>query len=152
MISKPVFKGKRLALIFLAIFTVMLVFSVTFASEANHVKYKRVIADGINSSDLKMFSEKGCITKHSLRKGVSLDCPENITSFLNVRESRIFYLADLNADKQIEADKVWMNRITGSGVNVAVLDTGMDLDHPELADIMTRFLMTTTGTEAMWQE
>jgi subtilisin family serine protease len=134
MMTKPFFKGKRFALILLAMFTVMTVFSVTTALEVNFTTYKRVIADGVGPKDVLPFIQKGCILKHNIGKGISFDCPEGVISSLKVRESRIFKITDLNADKQIEADKIWPEGVTGSGVNVAVLDTGMDLDHPELAD------------------
>ncbi|MEU4092890.1 S8 family serine peptidase [Streptomyces sp. NPDC026673] len=41
-------------------------------------------------------------------------------------------LADSTA--QIGADKVWAEGNTGKGVKVAVLDTGIDAEHPDLAD------------------
>jgi len=95
---------------------------------------KRVIVDTITEKDIDFFKTKGCLIRHRLKDATSLDCPEDIISQLNVRQSRIFYIVDLDADKQIGADKVWAEGITGSGVNVAVLDTGIDTDHPELSD------------------
>jgi len=95
---------------------------------------KRVIADTISNKDIESFVSKGCFIKHRLKYTTSLDCPENIIGQLNVRESRVFHIVDINADKQIGADKVWAEGIDGSGVKVAILDTGIDTDHPELQD------------------
>lgn len=36
---------------------------------------------------------------------------------------------------RIDADKLWTTQITGLGVRVAVLDTGIDLDHPDLGTV-----------------
>lgn len=36
---------------------------------------------------------------------------------------------------RIDADKLWTPQITGLGVRVAVLDTGIDLDHPDLGTV-----------------
>ena len=33
----------------------------------------------------------------------------------------------------IEADKVWNNGVTGSGIVIGTMDTGIDIDHPDLA-------------------
>lgn len=95
---------------------------------------KRVIANTTFQKDIELFKTKGCLIRYKLKNETSLDCPENVLPQLNVRESRIFYILDINASKQIEADKVWAEGITGNGVKVAVLDTGIDTDHSELKD------------------
>ena len=129
------FEGKRLALTVLAIVLVigMMSYAVT-AEEHSGKKFKRMIAEEIGEKDIKLLKEKGCLVKNKLRRGWSFDCPEGIETGINAREARIFYVTDLAADTQIEADKVWSEGITGNGVKVAVLDTGIDTDHPELAD------------------
>jgi hypothetical protein len=96
--------------------------------------FERVIADNINEEAIRLFKNKGCLIKHKLRNSISFDCPESIVSELDVRQSRIFNIMDLAASGQIEADKVWADGITGNGIKVAVLDTGIDTDHPELQD------------------
>ena len=95
---------------------------------------RRVIAETISEKDINSFKAQGCLIKHRLKDRTSLECPENVISKLNVREARIFHIMDLNADKQIGADKVWAEGITGTDVKVAILDTGIDTDHPELQD------------------
>jgi len=99
-----------------------------------HSSMKRVIADTTLKQDIESLKAKGCLIKHKLRDSTTLDCPETIVPTLNVRESRVFHISDLNADKQIGADKVWAEGITGSGVKVAILDTGIDTAHVELQD------------------
>ncbi|MFH1210988.1 MAG: S8 family peptidase [archaeon] len=96
--------------------------------------YKRVIADKIAKEDINVLEGKGCILRHRLKGGASFECPQDIVPTLNVRESRVFHIVDLAADQQIGADKVWAEGVDGTGVKVAILDTGIDLDHPELQD------------------
>jgi subtilisin family serine protease len=97
-------------------------------------KMTRVIADTVSKENIKTLIENGCVLRHRLRERTSLECPEDKIEQLGVREARIFHILDLQADQQIGADKVWIEGITGSGVKVAVLDTGIDTDHPELQD------------------
>jgi len=97
-------------------------------------KMKRVIAATTLNQDIESFEAKGCLIRHKLRDSTALDCPEDIVPTLDVRKSRVFHILDLNADKQIGADKVWSEGKTGSGIKVAVLDTGIDTNHPELQD------------------
>jgi len=96
--------------------------------------FERVIADHADKKHIEMFKKMGCLLKHRLKGSASFECPEDILPRLNARKARIFHIMDLGADEQTGADKVWAEGITGSGVNVAVLDTGIDLDHPELKD------------------
>jgi hypothetical protein len=103
-------------------------------SEVRNTPLKRVIADGISEQDVRLYQEEGCVLKHRLQEAVSFDCPDAVIHGLKVREARIYHILDLNADHQIGADLVWAQTVTGAGVNVAVLDTGIDTDHPELRD------------------
>ncbi len=96
--------------------------------------YKRVIADDIDEDDIKLFKNKGCFIKHRLKHSASFECPEDVISKLKVREARIFHILDLEADQQIKADQVWAEGINGEGVNVVILDTGVDSSHIELSD------------------
>ena len=109
--------------------------------------YKRVIADEIDENEIILLENKGCLIKHRLKRSASFDCPENIISELNVRESRVFKIVDLEADKQIGADKVWLEGITGEGKDVVVLDTGVDSSHIELNDSIKSCISFVTGED-----
>ncbi len=100
----------------------------------NREVYERVIIDSVNEDIINSIKERGCLIKHRLSHLTSFECPKEIVPELNVREARVFHITDLNADKQIGADKVWAEGITGKGIKIAVLDTGIDTDHPELKD------------------
>lgn len=79
------------------------------------------------------FKIKGCEIIHELKDATALKCPKNIISSLKVREDQVFQIMDMEANVQINADDVWALGYKGEGVIVAVLDTGIDTDHPELA-------------------
>jgi len=104
---------------------------------ANEI-HKRVIAQGLTNEDVRLLKNSGCLRKHRLKHSDSFDCPEKVISKLKarlkVREARIFHIVDLKADQQIKADQVWAEGIDGEGVNVVILDTGVDSTHIELSD------------------
>jgi hypothetical protein len=106
----------------------------TQVSGSQNPHSKRVVADGISPEDVKLYEAKGCVVKHEFKDAVSFDCPTEIISGLKVREARVYHIMDLNADRQTGADLVWAKGVDGDSVNVAVLDTGIDTDHPELID------------------
>lgn len=104
------------------------------AIDSSPVLEKRVIVPTTSPWSKFSYGLMGCTVVHQLQDATALKCPSQIASLLNLREDRIFYITDLEADVQINADDVWTQEIDGTGVNVAVLDTGIDTDHPELSD------------------
>jgi len=80
----------------------------------------------------------GCKIIHELNDATAVECSEAavelMKKFVPVEEDRVYYIMDFDADKQIGADKVWAQGYNGSGVVIAVLDTGVDLSHQELFD------------------
>ncbi|MCK4808643.1 MAG: S8 family peptidase [Candidatus Aenigmarchaeota archaeon] len=91
----------------------------------------RVIAPTTSFIDKTIFRMKGCKILHELNDATALKCPPGV-AIKDARPDRIFHILDMEADVQIGADDVWAQGILGTGVNVAVLDTGIDMNHPEL--------------------
>jgi len=104
------------------------------ASNGNGKEMARVMADTTGITDKLIFRIRGCEIIHELSNATALKCPVNIVSKLKVREDPVIHIMDMEANAQINADDVWALGYTGSGVTVAVLDTGIDTDHPELVD------------------
>ncbi len=101
-------------------------------SDRNGKETTRVMADTTGFIDKLNFRLKGCEIVHELRDATALKCPTNIVSALKVRKDPELHVMDMEANVQINADDVWALGYTGTGVTVAVLDTGIDTDHPEL--------------------
>jgi subtilisin family serine protease len=93
----------------------------------------RVIAPTTSTIDRLIFKLKGCTILHNLNDATALKCPKGV-SIANSRPDRIFHSHDLEADVQINADDVWAIGYDGSGVKMAILDTGVDDSHIELSD------------------
>ena len=93
----------------------------------------RVIVDSATDYKIEELREKGCVLRHKLRNFASFECPQNV-QISGVRQARIFKIVDLQASQQIGADDVWEVGINGNGVDVVVLDTGIDSKHIELND------------------
>jgi hypothetical protein len=115
--------------LFIILATAMLLSQCAFAGGS-----KRIIYDGTDDKAIKELKDIGCILKHNLKGSSSFDCPAQASLGARVRESRIFHISDLAADTQTGADHVWAEGINGTGVKVAILDTGIDTDHAELSD------------------
>jgi subtilisin family serine protease len=98
-------------------------------------KRARLIAHTTFLPEKILLRLKGCSIIHELNDATAIECPEEIVSSLkNVEEDKIYHIMDLEADQQINADDVWSLGYNGSGITVAVLDTGIDTNHPELSD------------------
>jgi subtilisin family serine protease len=124
--------------IVLILVVTVLIFSEFATADGSPIQkpaYKRVIADNLDEKGIKQLEDFGCVVRHRLKKSDSFNCPESVMRELSgVREARVFYILDLQADQQIKANQVWADGVNGSGVNVVILDTGIDASHPELAD------------------
>lgn len=123
---------KKIVLLGITIIMLVLAAGITIASNKNGKEMVRVIADTTGIIDKLNFRIRGCEVMHELNDATALRCPTNIVSKLKVREDPIIYIMDMDANVQINADDVWELGYTGSGATVAVLDTGIDTDHPEL--------------------
>ncbi len=98
----------------------------------------RVIALTTSENRIASFQGQGCSITHRLRVATGLLCPTPVGQEL-VRSGQalvdeLLQPHDLAADVYVKADQVWPSGITGTGVKVAVLDTGVQDDHAEVAD------------------
>ena len=92
---------------------------------------QRVIAQ---ASDADALVSEGC---NLIKKGkvvASLKCPDAVVSAKALEPDLEVFAVDAGSVQQINADDVWALGYNGVGRIVAVLDTGIDTDHPELAD------------------
>lgn len=58
---------------------------------------------------------------------------DTLQKFNAVPDKR-YNITGINSDKQINANELWSSGFTGSGITVAVLDTGIDYTHVQLND------------------
>jgi len=122
--------------ILFSILTAVLLSSMVLAitdMKISDIKHNRVIARTNSIIDRTFFRLQGCKITHELKDATSLDCPEDV-KIPNSEPDVVLHIMDLSADSQIGADKVWDLGYTGTGVTVAVLDTGVDYTHQELSD------------------
>ncbi|MFH0955874.1 MAG: S8 family serine peptidase [Candidatus Falkowbacteria bacterium] len=105
---------------------------IVMAPNGNGKEMARVMADTTGIMDKLIFKMRGCQIIHELSDATALKCPANIVSKLKVREDPVLHIMDMEANVQINADDVWASGYEGTGITIAVLDTGIDTDHPEL--------------------
>ena len=118
---------------------VHLLFSVTMPTtvfaepDKDGDKEERRLVHMTSSVDKILLKSLGCKIMHELHDAIAIKCPKGL-SIQNSFVDEVYHVMDINADVQINADDVWALGYTGSGITVAVLDTGIDTDHPEIAD------------------
>ena len=92
---------------------------------------KRLISPGVSNFDKINYQLKGCKITHELSDAIALKCPEGV-QIPGAFEDEVYQIMDMDANAQINASDVWALGYTGSGVTIAILDTGIDKDNPEL--------------------
>ncbi|MCX6759587.1 MAG: S8 family serine peptidase [Candidatus Nealsonbacteria bacterium] len=125
---------KKIILLGITLTILAVTAGIVMASNGNGKEMARVMADTTGIIDKLSFRMRGCEIVHELSDATALKCPANIVSKLKVREDSVLHIMDMEANVQINADDVWALGYTGTGVTVAVLDTGVDTDHRELFD------------------
>ncbi len=94
---------------------------------------QRLIVYNTSTSARDQYQVDGCAITHDLRTATSLICPSGV-NIPNSVPDKPLQLEDLGSDEQIGANTVWTH-YTGNGVTVAVLDTGIDYNSPQLAAV-----------------
>ncbi|MHC4111832.1 MAG: S8 family serine peptidase [Planctomycetota bacterium] len=75
---------------------------------------------------------------------------KELPRFKSFKEDRRVYALLEDSVYQIKADYAWDNAITGQGVKVCVVDTGIDYTHPDLQNkVIAQFDFTTYTEDAM---
>ncbi|ALM09499.1 MAG TPA: hypothetical protein DEB30_05465 [Candidatus Peribacter riflensis] len=93
---------------------------------------KRVLLGSKSPKDVFSALLKGCRAKRWLNDDVVLKCPEN-TLIAGANEERVFKTQDLFSVSQVNVAVLQEQGTKGTGVRVAILDTGIDASHPEIS-------------------
>ncbi len=99
----------------------------------------RILSKASGLEQEKALMEGKCSVVHRLIEGLALSCEAKTAEELLgnglAEKDELLKLHDLNADAYIRAERVWNEKgIRGTGVTVAVLDSGVDDSHPEISD------------------
>jgi subtilisin family serine protease len=102
-----------------------------FASSEHAQGKARVVAH--TAEEVSAALAQGCTIVRETRGITALVCPEATATALGLQEDIRVYKMDSGANTQIKADLVHSAGNTGAGRKVAILDTGYNYNHPELA-------------------
>ncbi len=129
-------KYKKVLVLLMSIILISAVVSASMSQKAidnSSKSEKRLISLSTSALDKIAYKLKGCEIIHELNDVIALKCPQGI-QIKGAFEDEVYQIMDMDANVQINADDVWALGYTGTGVTVAVLDTGIDTDNPELLD------------------
>ena len=65
--------------------------------------------------------------------GRNLERLKELTNIVSIHEDRVMHASLDESVPLINADNVWVGGINGSGIDVCIVDTGVDYNHPALA-------------------
>ena len=124
---------RKISLGILIVIIALVLAGIAVAQGSDHSqRFSRLIAPSASFLDKIHYRLKGCKIIHELNDATALSCPAGI-EIKDAFEDEVYHIMDLESDAQINADDVWNLGYTGSGVTVAILDTGIDYNHPELS-------------------
>ncbi len=98
----------------------------------------RIIALTTDANEKRNYHAEGCVVTHDLLDATAFECDDEVSkkhvATGKAIRDEVLNVIDINADTQIGADQVWAGTppYTGKNVKVAVLDTGVDYNHPQL--------------------
>ena len=93
----------------------------------------RFVTSTTDSAVLDVYESKGCSIKYVFEDMSAIDCPPAIGRLMGLQQDIQVFALDVAANSQIKATDVQATGLSGSGVTVAVLDTGIDSTHAELS-------------------
>lgn len=93
---------------------------------------QRLILKSKSPRAIVRLMKEGCKVRHAMRDQTAVRCPEGRV-YAGVRSERFFRSQDLFSAEQTGAAAAHARGVTGQGVKVAILDSGVDADHAELA-------------------
>ncbi len=76
-----------------------------------------------------------------------VDRLRELPGFVRAKEDKKVHALLADSSYQIRADYAWANAITGQGVNVCVVDTGIDYRHPDLINKVVKMTNVYEGTD-----
>ena len=89
----------------------------------------RFITLTTNSNILDLYESKGCTVKYIFEEMSAIDCPLAIGRLMGLQLDIQVFAVDVDANDQVNATAAQASGLFGTGVTVAVLDTGVDSEH-----------------------
>ena len=120
----------------IGLFSILLTSGIAINASAlpEHVpNVARFVTSTTDSTVLDVYESKGCSVKYVFDEMSALDCPPAIGRLMGLQQDIQVFALDTVANDQVKATDVQATGLSGSGIVVAVLDTGIDSTHTELS-------------------